>query len=201
VISERLVAEASAAFVDLPGVVAEPEIADLFAKAWCAGHGVEIRHTMRQRIYSLSEVKPVPLSPGRLRQATGEDGELVAEWVVAFNEDTFGHVDPSRVAGRVTKQLARGEVYLWEDGEPVSTAAKSRPTGGAVSIGMVYTPPHLRKRGYASSCVAALCELLLESGFEYCTLYTDLSNPTSNKIYKTIGFKEVCDSVGHTFTS
>jgi predicted GNAT family acetyltransferase len=196
----RLSEEASRAFEHLPGVVAEPEIADSFARAWCRAHGVAIGFTMRQRVCSLTEVRPVPLSPGHFRQAGERDRDLVTAWATGFQEDTFGHAEGVRVADRVARQLARGEIYLWEDGGPVSMASRARPTSNAVTIGMVYTPPRFRKRGYASSCVAALCELLLESGFKYCTLYTDLSNPTSNKIYKRIGFSEVCDSVGHTFT-
>jgi predicted GNAT family acetyltransferase len=198
--ARQLVAEASSAFDDLPGVVGEPEIADLFAQAWCAGHNVEIEQTMRQRVYGLTRVEPVPLSRGRLRQAGEEDEALVGRWVLGFQEDTFGHVEPERAAARVRKQLARGEIYLWVDGNPVSLAAESRPSGRVITISMVYTPPESRNRGYASSCVATLCDLLLKSGYTHCTLYTDLSNPTSNKIYKRIGFREVCDSVGHTFT-
>jgi GNAT superfamily N-acetyltransferase len=199
-ISGLLAAEASSAFDVLPGVVGEPNIADLFACEWCTGRGVEIKQTMRQRVYGLTEVKPIPLSPGTLRRAGIGDKELVGRWVAGFQEDTFGHVDEDRVVERAAKMLERGDVYLWVDGDPVSIAARTRPTGDVITIGMVYTPPRLRKRGYASSCVATLCGRLLRSGFKHCALYTDLSNPTSNKIYKQIGFTEVCDSISHTFT-
>jgi predicted GNAT family acetyltransferase len=195
-----MVTEAASTFDALPGVVGEPEIADSFAEGWCALRRVKVGHTMRQRIYRLTEVKPIPLSPGELRLAGESDLELITGWAMGFQEATFGQAEVDRVAGRVAKQVARGEIFLWVDGEPVSMASKARPSGNAVSVGMVYTPPNLRKRGYASSCVAALCGVLLKKGFTYCTLYTDLSNPTSNKIYKRIGFEEVCDSVAHTFT-
>jgi predicted GNAT family acetyltransferase len=59
---------------------------------------------------------------------------------------------------------------------------------------MVYTPPHLRKQGYATSCVAALTQRMLDSGKRFCCLYTDLTNPTSNAIYQKIGYQPVCDS-------
>jgi len=199
-VSDLLVREAASAFDGLPGVVGEPEIADSFARAWCAGRQIEIKHTMRQKVYGLTEVSPIPLSSGGLRRADIEDRELVGRWVAAFNKDTFGHVDEDRIVERADRMLERGDVYLWMDGEPVSIAARTRPTRDVITIGMVYTPPHLRKRGYASSCVATLCKDLLKSGFRHCALYTDLANPTSNKIYKQIGFTEVCDSVNHTFT-
>jgi GNAT superfamily N-acetyltransferase len=199
-VSDVIVREAASVFDTLPGVVGEPEIADSFARTWCDGRGVGIEHTMRQRVYGLTEVKPIRFSSGQLRQAGLEDRELVGRWVAKFNEDTFGHVDENRIVERADRMLERGDVYLWVDGEPVSIAARTRPTGDLITIGMVYTPPDFRKRGYASSCVATLCEHLLGSAYRYCALYTDLGNPTSNKIYKQIGFIEVCDSMNHTFT-
>jgi len=34
---------------------------------------------------------------------------------------------------------------------------------------------------------------VLETGKEYCFLYTDLSNPTTNHIYQAIGYRPVID--------
>jgi predicted GNAT family acetyltransferase len=59
----------------------------------------------------------------------------------------------------------------------------------------VYTPPEKRNRGYASSLVAALSQHLLDGGRKFCFLYTDLANPTSNKIYRALGYEHVGDSV------
>ena len=47
----------------------------------------------------------------------------------------------------------------------------------------------LRGRGYASSCVAAVSQRVLDSGKRFCFLYTDLANDTSNKIYAHIGYQ------------
>jgi predicted GNAT family acetyltransferase len=33
----------------------------------------------------------------------------------------------------------------------------------------------------------------LEEGYRYCFLFTDLANPTSNRIYAAIGYRSVCD--------
>jgi predicted GNAT family acetyltransferase len=56
----------------------------------------------------------------------------------------------------------------------------------------VYTPPELRGRGYASALTAALTEQLLQRR-RFCYLYTDLANPTSNSIYRRIGYRPVTD--------
>jgi predicted GNAT family acetyltransferase len=66
-------------------------------------------------------------------------------------------------------------------------------------IGPVYTPPDYRGRGYASACTAALSQQMLYAGYQYCFLYTDLSNPTSNRIYQNIGYELVCDIDSYRF--
>ncbi|HKZ79128.1 MAG TPA: GNAT family N-acetyltransferase, partial [Pyrinomonadaceae bacterium] len=83
--------------------------------------------------------------------------------------------------------------FLWEDPQPVSLTSYGGPTPNSVRIGPVYTPPEFRRRGYASACVAAASQYLLDSGRKFCTLFTDLGNPTSNHIYQVIGYAPVCD--------
>ena len=98
-------------------------------------------------------------------------------------------------------RLAGGDAgfLLWEDGEPVSVAGYGGPTPNGIRIAPVYTPPPLRGRGYGSAVTAALSSRLLASGRRFCFLYTDLANPTSNKIYVAIGYRRVCDSVEYAF--
>jgi hypothetical protein len=57
----------------------------------------------------------------------------------------------------------------------------------------VYTPPELRGRGYASACVAAASQEHLDAGRRWCFLFTDVENPTSNRIYQTIGYRPIRD--------
>jgi len=77
------------------------------------------------------------------------------------------------------RQVERQDLYLWEhEGEIVSMAATTRATGRGIALNQVYTPKELRGRGYATSCVASLGQHLLDSGYEFCTLFADLKNPT-----------------------
>ena len=197
-ISEKLVVAVSQDFKAIPGVVGDKDLSDIFAWCWCDKHHLSIVHTMAQRIYRLDKVNDVPLSPGRFRPATMAEKELVLKWLHAFSIEAMGgtgNVPPADI----TPVLELGWVFLWEDGKPVSMALKTRPTDKGMTVGGVYTPPELRGKGYATSCVAELSRNILQSGKEFCMLYTDLSNPTSNTIYKRIGYREVCDSVQHTF--
>ena len=60
--------------------------------------------------------------------------------------------------------------------------------------------PTLRGRGYASNLVAAASQLQLESGRTFVFLFTDLANPTANKIYQAIGYEPVIDFDEWDFT-
>ena len=51
-----------------------------------------------------------------------------------------------------------------------------------------------------SNNVAALTRKLLDEGRRFCFLYTDLANPTSNKIYYALGYRPVCENLRIDFT-
>jgi predicted GNAT family acetyltransferase len=86
-------------------------------------------------------------------------------------------------------RVAAGEVELWwSGGEPVSMAAVSAPAAGVSRIGPVYTPPAMRRRGFASAVTAAAAGLAQAGGAREIVLYADLSNQTANAIYQAIGF-------------
>jgi predicted GNAT family acetyltransferase len=46
---------------------------------------------------------------------------------------------------------------------------------------------------YAGSAVAAASRRALAQGAERCMLFTDLDNPTSNKIYAEVGYRRTDD--------
>jgi predicted GNAT family acetyltransferase len=73
----------------------------------------------------------------------------------------------------------------------VSSFGGATPSG--IRIGPVYTPPELRGRGYASALVAELTRRLIAGGRQFCFLFTDLANPTSNSIYQRVGYRPVTD--------
>ena len=79
----------------------------------------------------------------------------------------------------------------------MAVAKRRLPHGG--SIGGVYTPKEHRGHGYASACVAALSQRQLDAGKQFCCLFADLANPTSNGIYQKIGYVPVADSVQYKF--
>jgi hypothetical protein len=174
----------------------EPTISD-FVHRFSGLRGVDIAGRMSQRIHQLTEVSfPGPPAQGQLRRAVSGDFEIVRGWVAAFMAEageTAG--DPREVA---SSRIGSGQLYLWDDREPVSMAASAGKTPGGVRVNLVYTPPHKRGRGYATACVAELSRQLLQEGNRFCCLYTDLDNPTSNAIYARIGYRPVSDASMYT---
>ena len=125
------------------------------------------------------------------------------EWFVAFGVEALGEdIDPQATARSVDAYLTTEgmSLYLWEDEKPVSMAGRSRPTPNGATVNYVFTPPEHRRKGYASACVAALSQLLLDAGCRYCFLFTDLADPTSNRIYKAIGYEPICDLDEYEFS-
>ncbi|MBX6351076.1 MAG: GNAT family N-acetyltransferase [Clostridia bacterium] len=188
----------------LPGVLGPKADSLAFARAWTRLSGQSHRLGMAQRIYALEDVPDVPEVPGELRHAAPEDGDLLVAWVAAFNAEALGEGKDEGGAARVVDSFLRGchrDLVIWWDGQPVSMAGYGGRTPNGIRVSAVYTPPDLRRRGYATACVAALSRYLLASGYRRCFLFTDLSNPTSNRIYKTIGYRPVCDVDEYRFAS
>jgi uncharacterized protein len=192
----------SAGEVTLPGVTgAVPEV-EVFADAWEALAGVTKRRRMRQGIYRLTTLRPVTGVPGKMRLATERDRPLLVDWLRAFAAEAMPRDTPDlgpeqTVDARLRE--GRGGFTIWEDGGPVSLAGWGGTTPNGVRIGPVYTPPERRRRGYGSAVTAAVSAERLASGATFCFLYTDLANPTSNRIYTDIGYEQVCDSIDYAF--
>ena len=184
----------------VPGVTGEEKAAGTFAIHWSEIAGTTFHVGMRQQIYELRKVNPIPYPEGIIRQATIADLPRAIKWRHSFHVDCFGDSAQPEVDDHQTRNMIEeGNLFFWDDPEPVSMAALTRPTPHGISVSLVYTPPEFRRKGYASAIVARLSQHGLDSGREFCTLYTDLSNPTSNSIYQKIGYNAVADVVEINF--
>jgi predicted GNAT family acetyltransferase len=202
---EVLVALVDAIDDDLPGVVgARPEV-EAFSDLWTTRIGTAARVKVAHGVYALSAVLAVPAPAGAPRAATPGDRPLLVDWWKAFAVEAVHDLDPDldriRQAVDVHLEDRYGGFLLWEDGEIVSLAGFGGRTPNGIRIGPVYTPPERRGRGYASALVAALSRERLAAGNRFCFLYTDLANPTSNAIYRRIGYEQVCESAEIEFTA
>jgi uncharacterized protein len=175
------------------GVNGPQSQADLFAEHWVARTGKRQRLKMTLGIYACEKVISAARSPGRLRAATKDDEPLLMHWAEELARDAGIADESTFMKAQVPNLTAKGRLCVWENGEIVSMAGLSRETRHGFAVGLVYTPPRFRKKGYAGSCVAALTQLALDSGKRFCCLYADLANPTSNSLYRKIGYQPICD--------
>ena len=181
--------------VALPGVGAEAGTAARFAGAWTERHRTGATPFNGQRIYELAELHAPSRVGGGLRQAVTRDRDLLLGWIRAF-EDEAG--DGYMRIEVVKRRLAAGQFWFWDHDGPASVAAHSRPVEGVVRIGPVYTPPQRRRCGYAGACVAALSGRIIDGGHR-AILYTDLSNPVSNSVYRRIGYRAAAEVLRYRF--
>ena len=182
--------------LSLPGVNADAATAANFAGPWSERSRSAATPFQGSRLYELLEPGEAPGIGGKLRQALPSDRSLMIDWTRAFQEEIGEPADDSEL--RVERGLARGEIWLWDNGEAMSMAVARKPMQGVVRISGVYTPHGKRKRGYAAACVLALSNHMRGAGFR-CVLYTDLANPTSNSIYRQIGYRAVMEGLRYRF--
>jgi uncharacterized protein len=172
---------------DLPGVGAPRDVARAIAREWQHRSGGRTELVMGEALHELDRVvDPARPASGSLRAATDADRDLLIGWMRDF---LIGEGLQDEPAPMVDSR----QMFVWEDGRPVSALGCSPPVAGAVRIGPVYTPPEHRGRGYATCAVAGASRLMLDQGAERCVLFTDLANPTSNKIYASVGYRRVAE--------
>ena len=144
---------------------------------------------------------------GRLLLASFDQFDILLEFWKQFNIDTFGN-DPKLLGTdesykmRIESFLKDDSIFLWkliETNEIVSMCVKTGYTPNGFRIGIVYTPLNHRKNGYGTSVTGNLCQKIFDDGGSYCCLFADCVNPTSNKIYKSIGFQEKSLNEIHRF--
>ena len=176
----------------VPGLVAPQPAAAHIAAAWERLSGGRARIATEEAAHRLEHVIAPPRpAAGALRAARDSDRSLLVRWSADFTREAgVPHSDPER---SVNRGLAAGELFVWEDGEPACMVGVHMEVAGVVRLGPVYTPPARRGRGYATSAVAAASQAALARGAHACMLFTDLANPTSNRIYAALGYERFAD--------
>ncbi|MFE4716642.1 GNAT family N-acetyltransferase [Streptomyces sp. NPDC056728] len=187
-------------------VIADRDTAGAFAEAWQRHTGAALLPPFwRTHLYRLGTLTPPqPRPKGRGRLTGGRDREQVVRWCREFCVDVgeqpsidlidAGSWDDSRFGDR--------HFTFWEtpDGTPAAMAAVTSMVGGMVRVDPVYTPAHLRGRGYAGAVTVEASRAALAAGATDVVLFTDPDNPTSNALYQRIGYVPVADFAGYKFS-
>lgn len=192
----KLAKELSKVYPDIPGLIGNKEIVHKLAEEIAAIENKKTNVVMEQGVYVLQQVKKKWNEEGVFREITNDELPLMEKWIYQFCEDVKLPTTKEEAEQTAHTLITNNRLFGLEvDGELVSVAAKTRPTTNNITVNFVYTPKEARKKGYASNCVAALSQRMLDEGYKTTTLYTDLANPTSNKIYQEIGYEQLAESV------
>jgi hypothetical protein len=185
---------------EVPGVLGPVSDAKTFVDRWSALKNTTAVIHMNQLIYQLDEVKIAPSPNGHLIIGTENELALIAKWLVTFGEEANESITAERAENMAQQFVKDQSIYLWKvDNQFVSMVNRSRKTKNGAVINAVFTPDAFKRKGYATNAVAALSQQLLDRGFQFCSLYTDQNNPTSNSIYRKIGYYEVGSSIVYHF--
>lgn len=188
---------------ELPSVGADHDTATAFAEAWQRHTGATpvIRDT-RVRLYGLGTLTPPdPMPAGRARVLGEEDLEEVMFWCGEFARSVGEDVVIDAGTWGDTR-FADKRYTLWEtpDGTPVSVAGMNPLIGGQIQVDIVYTPAHLRGRGYAGAVAAEVSRVARAAGATDVVLFADQSNPTSNALYQRLGYVRLADWCAYDFS-
>lgn len=189
--------------ISIPGVVGPNETSEEFARQWSKIAKKEMTLAMGQKIYQLEKVTKPKNVVGKITNATEIDLSLVSEWLYDFTTESIPHQPTTleKMTVLANAKILKNEVYLWKDqnDQTVSMNLVGRPTKNGISISGVFTPKKWRGYGFASAVVAYSSQAMLGAGKRFCVLYTDIANPTSNKIYQRLGYQEVASSADFIF--
>jgi GNAT superfamily N-acetyltransferase len=159
--------------------------------------GADVAERVRIGNHVLDGAPSLPPCAGSMRAATAEDVDLVLAWEDAFVRECGLPYDRAAIVATVRERLGAPVPleWLWEvDGRPVAKAF-GRPMETIARIAQVYTPLGQRGRGYAGALVGSICSTLRAQGCRLVFLSTDMANPTSNGVYRRIGFRFVGEAV------
>ncbi len=173
------------------GVNGASESTTAFAETWTRRTGRRSTIVTAMRLYRLEQlISPTGVSGSAALAREPADVALVAGWLAAFHGEAIPLHPAEDWAAFAHRRVAAGQIHLWRDrGSPVSLAAVSAPAAGVARIGPVYTPASMRRNGYGAAVTAAATAAAIAAGAEHVVLYTDLANPTSNSIYRAIGYR------------
>ncbi|MEU4802386.1 GNAT family N-acetyltransferase [Actinosynnema sp. NPDC023587] len=184
----------------VPGIVADHDTATAFAEAWRRYTGAATAPRLRVRLHRLGALTPLErVVVGRTRVAGERDHQQVVRWCGEFLDD-IGEVPANSWAD---SRFADKVFTFWEtpDGTPVAMAATTPMVAGMVRVDPVHTRSRFRGRGYGGAVTAEVSRAALAAGATDVVLYTDPANPTSNALYRRIGYVPIADFTGYDFSS
>jgi ribosomal protein S18 acetylase RimI-like enzyme len=173
---------------------------ETFAHEWNGRTGQ--RHSLRfhLRHYELRSPPSVPRAPGHMRAPRPDEHDLLLGWQLAFIDEVRLSDEPAKAQRVFARRLEQGMVRVWDNDGIVALAGYGDGGTDVARVAPVFTPPEHRRRNYASALVGELSRELFEQGKRAMFLTTDVANPTSNSIYRKIGYRPTADHYHFDFS-
>lgn len=170
--------------------VAKPSIAKVLAKQFIKVKNATIE-VVNMESFECPKLISAKNNTVIIERPSENDVFEIAECLSGFVMDCFGQIKSQEECIEWAKSYINNPMFfvIKEKEKVVSMACSTRETETHRAVNQVYTKPEYRGQGFASAIVAHICKLIFNSG-KFPLLYTDLSNPSSNKAYKNIGFIE-----------
>jgi len=186
-------------------VIAEHDTAGAFSESWQKHTGAVSAPFWKTHLYRLGTLTPPQPRPEGQGRLTGrKDRDQIVRWCREFCVDVGEQrsIDLIDAGSWEDSRFGDRHFTFWEtpEGVPVSMAASTSVVGGMVRVDPVYTPAHLRGRGYAGAVTVEASRAAQTAGATDVVLFTDPDNPTSNALYQRIGYVHVADFAGYKFS-
>jgi predicted GNAT family acetyltransferase len=159
----------------------------------------------KQLIYEVKHFQEPTQSKGSPHQLTHDDIEIGAIFLKEFNEEVKFETNFDLIAFTRAKVEA-GLYWFWIDiidgrktivalGGHSFVVANQNGEKSVGRIGPIYTRPLYRSQGYGSHLTAFLTSKLLTDHSCRVMLFADEANPSSNKVYRRLGYEVLGENV------
>lgn len=154
-----------------------------------------------EKLYALdlsNLVVPDMLKKGmvKARRIQSRDVDVVSEWTEGFSIEALGENPTQELKrecrSRVERSLREQNTWvLSKDEKPAAISSFNTSIREAVQIGGVWTPPELRRQGYARAVVAASLLDAAAEGVSKAILFTGMDNMPAQRAYESLGFRQI----------
>ena len=177
--------------INIPGLTGSKELVLALGQYFNRVNHWKYSVEYKELVYKLTEVQVTPSVKGQLKIASIDQLGNLSKWMELFYQEALNQNKGWQSVEITKDKILKEEIFTWQTQSAVTMSCIARPTPNGITINYVYTPLEHRGNGFATKLVAELTKLMLQKGYEFCTLFTDMDNPTSNRIYSKIGYKVI----------
>ncbi len=194
---ERLVDYGRTKHWDIKGIMGARESVEKFSLKWqnkgtYSAVNLTKRFTIFQSFRLPKENRPPDGGTLEIVQAGELEWPRIRLWATIFADEANPALDRQATILMAKSMLKNKCLYLLKEGmQSLGMAGFGRNTPNCMVINMVFTPPELRGRRYASYLVSSMVMMAKKRGFNSCLLFSD--HLKEKNLYQAIGFEVAGD--------